>query len=317
MTKLHSVVLLSATLVSFTMASAQTATSKKPTTSHTSSVPAQTEVSKPVSPVSLASSTALPTSEEVEAYMKRSFGYDPGVSWQIVSIRESGVPGIAELIVSVNKGEPYHFFYVVGSQTAFVGQMLPFGTNPFAPARAKLQAAFGPSRGSQNAPIQIVEFSDLQCPHCKAAQPVVEKLAADFPQVRFIFQQFPLPASLHPWAMKAAQYSDCAGQMDKDAFWKYVDAIFENQGGIALATADDKLKELATANGLDAAKITACAASPETDARVRKSMELGAVLNVNQTPTVFINGRMMLGIANVPYETLKNLVQFEIDHAGK
>ncbi|HZE80485.1 MAG TPA: thioredoxin domain-containing protein, partial [Candidatus Polarisedimenticolia bacterium] len=136
-------------------------------------------------------------------------------------------------------------------------------------------------------------------------------------QVRFTFQQFPLPASLHPWALKAAQYADCAGQMDKDAFWKYVDAIFENQGGIALATADDKLKELAAANGLDATKIAACAASPQTDARIKKSLELGQSLNVNQTPTMLVNGRAVLGFANIPYDNLKQLVQFEIDHAGK
>ena len=249
--------------------------------------------------------------------MKRSFGYDPGVTWQILDIKESNIPGLAEVLVSMNKQQPVHLYLAPGAQTAIAGQMIPFGPDPFASARANLKGAFGPSRGGQNPPIDIVEFSDLQCPHCKVAQPVVEKLVADFPQVRFTFQQFPLPASLHPWALKAAQYADCAGQINKDAFWKYVDAIFENQGGIALATADDKLKELATANGLDAQKISACAASPETDARIKKSQALGATLDVNETPTVFINGRRLPGIANIPYDNLKQLVQFESDHAGK
>ncbi len=277
---------------------------------------AQTAIS-PATPQGTQKKAALPTVEEVEASMKRSFGYDPGVTWQIFDIRESNIPGLAEVLVSMNKQQPVHIFLAQGAQTAIVGQMIPFGPDPFTPARATLKGAFGPSRGGQNPPIDIVEFSDLQCPHCKAAQPIVEKLAADFPQVRFTFQQFPLPASLHPWALKAAQYADCAGQMNKDAFWKYVDAIFENQGGIALATADDKLKELATANGLDAQKISACAASPETDARIKKSQALGAALEVNETPTVFINGRRVPGIANIPYDNLKQLVQFEIDHAGK
>jgi protein-disulfide isomerase len=301
MTKINILALVCSSLVA-TVLSAQATPPAKPATSHAAASP---------------SKAALPTPEEIDTYLKRSFGYDPAISWQIIDIRDSGVAGIPEVIVSVNKGDPFHFFFVASAQTAFVGQALPFGPNPFAPARAKLQAATGPSRGGENPPIQIVEFSDLQCPHCKAAQPVLEKLLADFPQVRFVFQQFPLPASLHPWAMKAAQYADCAGQADKTAFWKYVDAIFDAQGGIALATADDKLKELATANGLNAEKIAACAASPETDARVKKSMELGESLNVNQTPTVFINGRMLLGITSLPYDNLKSLVQFEIDHAGK
>jgi protein-disulfide isomerase len=264
-----------------------------------------------------AAGAALPSKEEVDAYMKRSFGYDPGVNWQVFDVKASPVPGIAEIIVQVNKGEPYHLYYSSAAQIAFVGQTIPFGPNPYAGARAKLQGAFGPSKGGANPPIQIVEFSDLECPHCKASQPIVEKLEGDFPQVRFVFQQFPLPATLHPWAMKAALYADCAGQMNKDAFWKYVDSIFENQGGIALATADDKLKELATSAGYDAQKISACAASPEAEARVKKSQELGESLNVNQTPTVFVNGRAVLGLAGIPYDNLKNLVQFEIDHAGK
>ncbi len=63
--------------------------------------------------------------------------------------------------------------------------------------------------------------------------------------------------------------------------------------------------------------ISACSATPETEARIKKSMALGESLDVNSTPSVFINGRMVPAIANIPYEQLKALVQFEIDHAGK
>jgi protein-disulfide isomerase len=308
-------VLLTLILFTFGMANAQAASPKKPTTS-----PDKTAAHKPAAsatPQNAQKKAALPTMEEVEASMKRSFGYDPGVSWQIFDIRESHIPGLVEVLVSMNKQQPVHLYLAPSAQTAIAGQMIPFGPDPFAAARATLKGVFGPSRGGQNPPIEIIEFSDLECPHCKVAQPVLAKLFADFPQERFVFQQFPLPASMHPWALKAAQYADCAGQMDKDAFWKYVDSIFENQGGIALATADDKLKELATTNGYDAQKISACAASPETDARIKKSQALGATLEVNETPTVFINGRRVPGIANIPYDNLKQLVQFEIDHAGK
>lgn len=313
--KLMTTALLTFILFAFGMANAQTASAKKQAASPKK--PATQTGSTPAPPQSTQKKAALPTMEEVEASMKRSFGYDPGVSWQIYEIKESSIPGLAEILVSMNKQQPVHLFLAPGTQTAIAGQIIPFGPDPFAAARANLKGAFGPSRGGQNAPIDIVEFSDLECPHCKVAQPVLAKLFADFPQVRFIFQQFPLPASLHPWALKAAQYADCAGQMDKDAFWKYVDSIFENQGGIALATADDKLKELATGVGLDAQKISTCAASPETDARIKKSQALGATLDVNETPTIFINGRRVPGIANIPYDNLKQLVQFEIDHAGK
>ena len=259
----------------------------------------------------------LPSQAEIDAALKRNFGYDPAVTWQIYDIRESAIPGITDVLVSMNKQAPVHLYLSADGQNAIVGELMPFGTNPFAPARQQLRAADGPARGPQTATVSMIEFSDLECPHCKAAQPILEKLSADFPQVRYVFQQFPLPANIHPWALKAAQYADCAGRMAPAAFWKYIDTIFENQGGIALATADDKLKELATAAGLDAQKISACAATPETAARIQKSMDLGKSLEVNSTPTVFINGRRVLGPANIPYDQLKALVQFELDHAGK
>lgn len=310
MTKLKNLALMISLAVAFAVSSAQSAAPKKAAGKPATSAPA-------AKPATAKPSAALPSHADVDAALKRTLGYDPGVTWQIYEIRPSAVPGLADVLFSINKQAAQHIYLSPDGQNAIIGELIPFGTNPFAPARVKLKGAFGPSRGGQNPPIDIVEFSDLECPHCKKAQPIMEKLMADFPQVRFTFQQFPLPASLHPWAMKAAQYADCAGQMNKEAFWKYVDAIFDNQGGIALATADDKLKELATASGLDAAKVSACADSPETAARIKKSMDLGATLEVNETPTVFMNGRRVRGIADIPYDKLKELVQFEIDHAGK
>jgi protein-disulfide isomerase len=306
MIKLKIIALMISLAVSFAASSAQSAAPKK-------------AASKPATPAAATAKpeAALPTTEDVDAALKRTLGYDPGVTWQIYEIKPAAVPGLADVLFAINKQAAQHIYLSTDAQNAIIGEMIPFGPDPFAPARAKLKAAFGPSRGGPNPSIDIVEFSDLECPHCKKAQPILEKLSADFPQVRFIFQQFPLPASLHPWAMKAAQYADCAGQINKDAFWKYVDAIFENQGGIALATADDKLKELAIVNGLDAMKVAACADSPETAARIKKSTELGASLDVNETPTVFMNGRRVRGVADIPYDKLKELVQFEIDHAGK
>ena len=105
--------------------------------------------------------------------------------------------------------------------------------------------------------------------------------------------------------------------MTAASFWKYINSVFENQGSIAAATADDKLKEFAKDLGLDPDKISACASEPQTEAGIKKSLDLGESLNVNQTPTLFINGRRVLGVADIPYSQLKSLVQFEIDHAGK
>jgi protein-disulfide isomerase len=140
-------------------------------------------------------------------------------------------------------------------------------------------------------------------------------MANDFPQVRFVFQQFPLPASVHPWAQKGAQYADCVGRLNPASFWKYIDAVIESQDSIVASSADDKLKEVATSVGLDAQKLSACAGLPETEAIVKKSVELGQSLGVSRTPTLFVNGRRVVG--EIPYDQLKKLIQFEIDHAGR
>jgi protein-disulfide isomerase len=260
---------------------------------------------------------ALPSKEQVNAAMQRTLGYDPALTWTIVEIRQSPISGLVDVLISINKQALQHIYFAPDLQVAIPGQMIPFGENPFASARQKLRAIDGPALGPKTPVIEIVEFSDLECPHCKAAAPIVEKLAADFPKVRITFQQFPLPATLHPWAMKAAKYADCVAKTNPETFWKYVDSVFENQGGIALATADDKLQQLAIAAGLDGGKVSTCAAAPETEARVNKSLQLGQSLDVNETPTLFINGRRVLGIASIPYDQVKALVQFEIDHAGK
>ena len=139
----------------FVTANAQTASPKKPATHSTATATPQSAQKK----------ADLPTTEEVDASLKRSFGYDPGVSWQIFSIKESGIPGLAEVLVSMNKQPPVHLYLAPGTQTAIAGQMLPFGPNPFAAARANLKGAFGPSRGGQNPPIDsavgISPFADL------------------------------------------------------------------------------------------------------------------------------------------------------------
>ncbi len=262
-----------------------------------------------------AAAVQTPTKDEVDAVLKRVYGYDPSIQWKIFLVRRSAVPGMNEVLLQL-KGEFHHLFLTVDGHFAIDGDMQPFGPDPYAGMRERLSAAKGVVRGPARPVVTMVEFSDLQCPHCKDAQPVVEKLAADFPGMRIIFQQYPL-ANSHPWAMKAAQYADCAGRQSNEAGWKFIAAVYENQNSLALAIADDKLKELATASGLDAEKLSACATAPDTEIRVKKSMELGDSVGVMGTPAVFVNGRPLETVVGIPYEQVKAIVQYEIAHAGR
>jgi protein-disulfide isomerase len=136
----------------------------------------------------------------------------------------------------------------------------------------------------------------------------VEKLVADEPNARFVFQPFPLPS--HDWAAKAAAYGDCVGRSNSEAFWKFVDAVYNAQSDITQANADEKLTALATQSGVKGADAAACAAKPETQARIDHSIELGKAVGVTGTPTLFINGRKVANIGGTPPEVLKAMVDF-------
>jgi protein-disulfide isomerase len=253
----------------------------------------------------------LPSESLVNAFLQQMFGYDSNLSWKVTSIKPSEAAGLAEVDVTIQgpQGAQAQKFYVSPDEHhAVVGQILPFGSHPFDAARERLEKGInGPSRGPATAPATVVEFSDLQCPHCKEAQPNLDRLAAEDKDVRVVFQNFPLP--MHDWAMKAAQYGDCIGRRSNDSFWKFIEGVYAAQSDITAANADDKLKAMADAAGVSGTDIAACAAKPETTTRVEHSVALGTSLDVNSTPTIFINGRM-LSAGGITYEVLRELVDF-------
>ena len=144
----------------------------------------------------------------------------------------------------------------------------------------------------------IVEFSDMQCPHCAKAAPAIDQLLAQEPEAHFVFQNFPLP--MHNWAEKAAGYVDCVGRASagaNDAVWKFIQKTFDEQANITSANADEKLKAIATASGANADEIAACAVKPDTKARIQASVALGKSVGVTGTPALFINGRNVQRVA--------------------
>jgi protein-disulfide isomerase len=253
--------------------------------------------------------TNLPSEETVNAFMHEWFGYDSSLTWKITSIKPSEIEGLSDVnvLISGAQGQQGLKLYITpDGKHAITGDIMPFGAHPFADAQKTLEKGVtGPSHGPATAPVTVVEFSDLQCPHCKDAQPTLDKLMAEDKNVRVIFQTFPLP--MHDWAAKAAAYADCVSRSSNDAFWKFIPSVYSSQSDITAANADEKLTGLADNAGVKGADVAACAAKPETISHVEKSVALGKELNVDSTPTFFINGRK---IPAVPYEVLDKLVNF-------
>jgi protein-disulfide isomerase len=234
------------------------------------------------------------------------------LTWKISSIKPMPGIGLAEVVVVLasQQGQQLTKFYVApDGKHALVGEIIPFGAHPFDPAKERLEKGItGPSRGPKDASVTIVEFGDLQCPACKAAQPTIEALVAAEPNARFVFQNFPL--EMHNWAAKGAAYSDCIGRASNDAFWKFISKTYETQSDITAENADEKLTALADGAGVKGSEIAACAAKPETKARVDASLALGKSVDVTGTPTLYINGRKVGSFDPRMSDVYKNLVEF-------
>lgn len=141
-----------------------------------------------------------------------------------------------------------------------------------------------PVRGAPMASISIVEFSDFECPYCGAAHPILKEVLQEFDgKVNLTFKQYPLEA--HKNAMPAARAAVAAQAQGK--FWEMADLLFENQRELS----SEKIRELAGKAGLDLVKFDADLAAEATQARVDKDRKDGQALEVQGTPTLFINGR--------------------------
>jgi protein-disulfide isomerase len=179
---------------------------------------------------------------------------------------------------------------------------------------------------SSKALVTIVEFADLQCPSCKAAAPIMDRLMKDVPSAKLIFQQFPL-TQIHKWAYKAAEFGDCVARQNNAVFWKFLDNVYAHQEEISNLGANTdqeveakvvpKLIEYATQSGVDGKAVAACANQPATAKRIDQSMALGRKMEVTGTPTLFVNGRRVATVGSMPYDMLKKIAEFMATKAAK
>jgi len=169
--------------------------------------------------------------------------------------------------------------------------------------RLQVADAGRPARGPANAPIQIIEFSDFQCPFCLQAHPTVTKVLSTYgDKIRFVYRHYPLPN--HPNARPAAEAAACAAEQDR--FWQYHDRLFDNQSKLSASD----LKQHAAVLGLDTAKFGACVDGRKYKDLVDEDMKAGEEAGVSGTPAFFINGRVLGGAQ--PFESFKRVIDEEL-----
>ena len=171
------------------------------------------------------------------------------------------------------------------------------------PPRQVVSTANSPSKGSASAPIEMIEFSDFQCPFCLRADPTVQNVLSTYgDRIRFVYRHYPLPN--HPFARPAAEAAACAGEQGK--FWPYHDKLFASPSKLS----DVDLKQHAADLGLNTVQFNSCVDTHKLKAQVDKDLKDGEEAGVNGTPAFFINGRMLSGAQ--PFDVFKKLIDEEL-----
>ena len=269
---------------------AQTNAPSAPTPQEAPSAPAPASAEPQFPPVEASNFTAAaPTKEDVEWFLKTSWGYDANREWEVYSIQKTAAPGISKVTILVAEKQAGRrsrrsTFFVTSDGKHLIAQdaVLDFGPKPYeSNYHALQQRATGPSRGAADKKFELVEFADFQCPHCKDAQSIAEKLQQDFPQAHFVFESFPL-VNIHPAAYKAATWGACVAQQGgNEAFFKYASSVFAAQNDLAgsgCGSGAEKLRPPRRAR--IRTRLRPAPDSPAGKSAVDASMRLGQELNV-------------------------------------
>lgn len=177
-------------------------------------------------------------------------------------------------------------------------------------------------KGTPDSPIQIVEFSDFECPHCQRAAFTLHNALTPFKdRVFFIFKHFPLDSScnpalnykLHPNACSLARLATCARQ--KGQFWEFHDFVFLRMNRQALKSGFKEVSnEIVGAGIFTQPEIDACLEDETSMKNVAEDIELGRELGVRGTPAIYINGKKV----SIPLtvDSVRKLLEFE-DKSGR
>jgi protein-disulfide isomerase len=254
-----------------------------------------------------------------EAYVRHLYVMDSRINVQVSDPKPSAeLPGFLDVAVHAWAGERSQdfLFYVSKDGSKIVqGSVFDISQNPFKKDLEKLKTDSAPSYGTPGAPVVIVGFSDFECPYCKEDAAMLRaNLTASYPkQVRFYFKDFPLE-SIHPWAKPAAMAGRCVFRQNPAAFWNYYDWIYLHQADITPQNLKQKVMDWAATqkDTVNAIELGQCIDTKATEAEVNRTIEQGKALEINATPTLFINGRRIAQAIDWP--SLKTIIDYEIQY---
>ncbi len=249
--------------------------------------------------------------KSVEAFLRNFYALGPEIQITVGAPKELGTSGILETSVDVKTpdgSEKVKMYLSKDGRYLMRGEVTDLTTDPLAEARAKIITANAPVMGNPNATVILVEYSDFQCPVCRILHDGLRGLMPNYPQVKVVFKDYPIE-TLHPWARTAALAGRCAYMQDPKAFWKVYDLIYDNQELISAANSYEKFMDFAGQAGLNKDAFKSCLSSPEAAQAIDASIANANQLEVRSTPTVFINGRRVVG---ADPHTIQQYIDYEL-----
>ncbi len=164
-------------------------------------------------------------------------------------------------------------------------------------------------RGNPNAPLALIEFSDLQCPFCNHFHGTMQQVLREFgDKVKWVYRHFPL-TSIHPEAMGAALASECVAQLGgNDAFWTFTDRVFESQAVMSA----NLYRQIASNLGLDMTDYDKCFSERRFQNKVQEHLDQAVAAGGRGTPYNIIvgeKGNVFPFSGALPFEQVKPLIE--------
>jgi protein-disulfide isomerase len=252
----------------------------------------------------------------LEVWLRHLFVWPAPIEVSIEDPKPGPMAGFYEVKIRGTSGPQMQdetFYVSKDGQKVIRGTVYDISQNPFKPELEKIGYEMRPSFGTPGAPVVIAEFSDFECPFCKEeAKMLRDNILKTYPsEVRVYFFDFPLE-QLHPWAKAAALAGRCIFRQSASGFWDYHDWIFDHQADITADNLKSKVLEFAQGKQIDAAQLTSCIDTKATESDVKHTIDMAHEMGVNQTPTIFVNGRRIAG--TMMWNDLKTIVDYEIGY---
>lgn len=254
--------------------------------------------------------------DKLTNYLRKALNVPEQYSMELLDPKASKIKGLSSVpgkVTFQGRSQDFEIYISNDGKYVLVGKLFDITGSPYEKkdmSAVNLRKGEVNSKGPDDAPVTIVEYSDFQCPYCSKAYQTIENevLKKYGKKVRFIFKHFPL--DMHPWAMSAAIATECAAIQNKESFWKLYSNFFEKQAEINPDNVKSKVIEWLSKEGIDKGKFEKCYDNKETKAKVEKERQEGMSLGVSGTPGFFING-IFLGGA-MPAQKFEEIIEYEL-----